>query len=198
MHLKSILNHVHPLKSFVYKRARLVKAAGRPAKIEVEIEPRTNGRPICSGCGEKRPGYDRLPVRRFQFVPLWGMPVFLVYAMRRVKCPPCGVTVEQVPWATGEEVVRFTSSGDYQSRNSPTDSAEEAFRIPGKPRQRLLWAAFGVRGGGAEEDSRRVAEPDRAAQCLQDRRRRAGHGSRGVGLQPSKDVTRETCPRGAR
>lgn len=108
MHLKSILNHVHPLKSFVYKRARLVKAAGRPAKIEVEIEPRANGRPICSGCGEKRPGYDRLTVRRFQFVPLWGMPVFLVYAMRRVKCPPCGVTVEQVPWATGK--CRLTTS----------------------------------------------------------------------------------------
>ncbi len=108
MHLKSILNHVHPLKSFVYKRARLVKAAGRPAKIEVEIEPRANGRPICSGCGEKRPGYDRLTVRRFQFVPLWGIPVFLVYAMRRVKCPPCGVTVEQVPWATGK--CRLTTS----------------------------------------------------------------------------------------
>ena len=108
MHLKSILNHVHPLKSFVYKRARLIKTAGRPAKIEVEIEPRANGRPICSGCGEKRPGYDRLTVRRFQFVPLWGMPVFLVYAMRRVKCPPCGVTVEQVPWATGK--CRLTTS----------------------------------------------------------------------------------------
>ena len=102
MHLKSILNHVHPLKSFVYKRARLIKTAGRPAKIEVEIEPRANGRPICSGCGQKRPGYDRLPARRFEFVPLCGMPVFLVYAMRRVKCPACSVTVEQVPWATGK------------------------------------------------------------------------------------------------
>jgi hypothetical protein len=56
MQLESILNHVHPLKSFVSKRARLVKAAGHAAKIEVEIEPRANGRPICSKCGKKRPG----------------------------------------------------------------------------------------------------------------------------------------------
>ncbi|MCE9631733.1 MAG: transposase [Planctomycetia bacterium] len=33
------------------------------------------------------------------FVPLG---VYLVYAMRRVECPECGVVVEQVPWATGK------------------------------------------------------------------------------------------------
>jgi transposase len=102
MHLKSILNHVEPLKSFVYRRERLVTTAEGSTEIEVEIEPRANGRPICSGCGKKRPGYDRLPARRFEFVPLWGMAVYLVYAMRRVECPECGVVVEQVPWATGK------------------------------------------------------------------------------------------------
>jgi transposase len=35
-------------------------------------------------------------------VPLWGIVVFLVYAMRRVDCPKCGVVVEMVPWATGK------------------------------------------------------------------------------------------------
>jgi ribosomal protein S27E len=29
--------------------------------------------------------------------------VFFVYAMRRVKCPNCGVTVERVPWGEGKE-----------------------------------------------------------------------------------------------
>ena len=33
------------------------------------------------------PGYDRLPERRFEFVPLWGMAVYFVYALRRVDCP---------------------------------------------------------------------------------------------------------------
>ncbi len=72
-------------------------------KIEVVIEPRANSRAICSGCGEKRPGYDRLSPRRFQFVPLWNIAVFFVYAMRRVDCPACGVTVERVPWGEGKE-----------------------------------------------------------------------------------------------
>ena len=95
MHLKSILNHVEPLKSFVYKRERLVITACGSTEIEVDIKPRANGRPICSGCGEKRPGYDRLPTRRFEFVPLWNIAVFFVYAMRRVKCPNCGVTTRR-------------------------------------------------------------------------------------------------------
>jgi transposase len=68
----------------------------------VRIEPRANGRPICSGCGRPGPGYDRLPERRFEFVPLWQIAVFFIYAMRRVDCPQCGVTVEQVPWAEGK------------------------------------------------------------------------------------------------
>jgi transposase len=38
----------------------------------------------------------------FEFVPLWAIPVHLVYAMRRVDCPKCGVTVETVPWAAGK------------------------------------------------------------------------------------------------
>ena len=60
--------------------------------IEVQIEPRANGRPICSGCGKKRPGYDRTAARRSEFVPLWNIAVFFVYALRRVDFPDrqCG------------------------------------------------------------------------------------------------------------
>jgi len=43
-----------------------------------------------------------LPPRRFEFVPLWAIPVFFIYAMRRVDCPRCGVTVEKVPWGDGK------------------------------------------------------------------------------------------------
>ncbi len=84
MQLKTILNHVERHKSFVYQEARFVE--GKTA-IEIPIEPRANGRAICSGCGRRRPGYDRLPARRFEYVPLWQIPVFFVYAMRRVDCP---------------------------------------------------------------------------------------------------------------
>jgi len=107
MQLKTILNRVEYFKSFVYGKVRWVDDAARPA-IEVEIRPRKNGRPICSGCGQERPGYDRLPARRFEFVPLWGIAVCFVYAMRRVECPECGVKVEKVPWCDGKNQLTTT------------------------------------------------------------------------------------------
>ncbi len=101
MHVKTILNRVAPQKSFVYGRVTLALEGGRLI-LEVEVKPRRNSRAICSGCDRKRPGYDRLPARRFEFVPLWQIAVFFVYAMRRVDCPKCGVIVETVPWSDGK------------------------------------------------------------------------------------------------
>ncbi len=100
MQLKAILNRVEKQRSFVYESVRFTE--GSCLEIEVSVRPRSNGRPRCSGCGESAPGYDMLPPRRFEFVPLWGIAVFLVYAMRRVHCADCGVRVEAVPWASGK------------------------------------------------------------------------------------------------
>ncbi len=107
MQLKTILNRVEYFKSYVYGRARWVDDADRPT-IEVQIEARRNGRPICSGCQQPAPGYDRLPERCFEFAPLWGITVYFVYAMRRVECPACGVKVEQVPWCDGKNHLTTT------------------------------------------------------------------------------------------
>ncbi len=107
MQLKTILNRVEPFKSFVYGKATWVEGKRRPT-LEVEVIARKNGRAICSGCGRQRPGYDRLPRRRFEFVPLWGITVYFAYAPRRVNCPDCGVTAERVPWARGKS--RLTTS----------------------------------------------------------------------------------------
>jgi transposase len=101
MQLQAILNRVQKFKSFVYGKARWVTEGERLA-LEVEVHARKNGRPVCSGCQQRGPCYDRLRPRRFEFVPLWGIVVFLLYAMRRVDCPGCGVKVEQVPWAEGK------------------------------------------------------------------------------------------------
>jgi transposase len=101
MQIKTILNRVQKFKSFVYGAVRWIEAGAGPA-LEVELHPRTNSRGVCSGCGRTGPGYDRLARRCFEFVPLWGMKVFLVYAPRRVDCVGCGVKVEQMPWAAGK------------------------------------------------------------------------------------------------
>jgi transposase len=102
MQLQTILNRVEKNKSFVYGNARFVDGPGT-LELEVMIAPRANGRPICGGCRQKRPGYDCLPQRRFEFVPLWQIRVFFVYAVRRVNCPACGVTAEEIPWCQGKQ-----------------------------------------------------------------------------------------------
>ena len=101
MQVTTILNRISHFKSFVF--VRVYWASLFPElELEVEIRPRANSWPICSRCHRRAPGYDRLPERRFTFVPLWGIAVFFAYAMRRVQCPRCGVVVEEVPWSDGK------------------------------------------------------------------------------------------------
>lgn len=107
MQLKSILNQVQLHRGFVYGAIHWRNQGSRMA-LEVEIRSRKRSRPICSGCGRFRPGYDVLRARRFEFVPLWGIPVFFLYAMRRIDCPQCGVKVERVPWAVGKNHLTTT------------------------------------------------------------------------------------------
>lgn len=106
MQLKTILNRVERYKSFVYGEPRWADRCRQT--IEVPIAARANSRPICSGCGQPRAGYDRLAPRRFEYVPLWQLGVVFVYALRRVDCPRCGIVVERVPWAQGKS--RLTTS----------------------------------------------------------------------------------------
>ena len=107
MQLKTILNRVQKFKSFVYGNASWVESDGESALL-IEILARAHSRPICSGCGRRGPGYDTLEPRLFEFVPLWGIAVFFYYALRRVDCRRCGVTVESVPWAEGKHTLTNT------------------------------------------------------------------------------------------
>lgn len=107
MQLKTILNRVENFQSFVYTDVKWAEHKKQLA-IEVTIKPHKSSRPVCSGCGKKRPGYDHRDPRKFEFVPLWGILVFFVYTMRRVDCPQCGVKIESVPWATGKRTVTTT------------------------------------------------------------------------------------------
>jgi transposase len=99
MLLARLLNACHRFPGFVYAAVRLVEATNT---IEVEVRPRRGSKAHCSCCGKVAPGYDLLPVRRFEFIPIWGYAVMLLYAMRRVQCRHCGVKVESVPWAIGK------------------------------------------------------------------------------------------------
>jgi transposase len=107
MQLKTILNRVQKFKSFIYGNVSWVESGGALALI-IEIAARSNSRPVCSGCGRRRPWYDTQGLRRFEFVPLWGIPVFFMYAPRRVNCKRCGIKVEAIPWSEGKHTLTIT------------------------------------------------------------------------------------------
>jgi transposase len=129
MQIKTILNRIQKQPGFVYGASRLIQARWR-WELEVELRPRARRRPICSRCQGPGPGYDTLAPRRFEFVPVWGIAVFFVYAMRRVACRTCGVRVEAVPWAEGKHQLTTTYAwflATWAKRMSWSDVAE-AFR----------------------------------------------------------------------
>ena len=103
MELPTILNRCHHLRGFVYHRARF---SPDHKSIELSVRPRKGSAAICSRCHQPAPGYDQLTERRFEFIPLWGFFVFLLYTMRRVDCRRCGaVVVEEVPWGDGKRTL---------------------------------------------------------------------------------------------
>jgi len=104
MQIKTILNRVQKFKSFVYGEVRWLNNDIQPT-LEVDIHERQNSRALCSVCEQPAVNYDRQRQRRFEFIPLWGIKIFLLYSPRRVKCRRCGVKVEHMPWAVGKRQI---------------------------------------------------------------------------------------------
>src|SRR5260370_11306476 len=100
MELITILNRCHRFRGFVYQHAYF---SADKKSIEVAVRPRKGSAAVCSRCHFPAPGYDQLAERRFEFIPLWGFLVFLLYTMRRVNCRRCGVVaVEEGSGATAK------------------------------------------------------------------------------------------------
>ena len=103
MELITILNRCHRFRGFVYQYAHF---SADKKSIEVAVRPRKGSAAVCSRCHLPAPGCDRLAERRFEFIPLCGFLVFLLYTMRRVNCRRCGiVAVEEVPWGDGKRTL---------------------------------------------------------------------------------------------
>lgn len=101
MQLKAILNRVQKDRCFVYEGVRLLDDC-----IEVDIRARKNSKAICSVCQTAAPGYDTLPRRRFEFVPLWAVKVFFVYARRWIARPVGDDNVTTSRFFSNEEAKR--------------------------------------------------------------------------------------------
>jgi len=106
MELITILNRCHRFRGFVYHHAHFSHFSADKKCIEVAVRPRKGSAAVCSRCRLPAPGYDQLAERRFEFIPLWGFFVFLLYSMRRVDCRRCeAVVVEEVPWGDGKRTL---------------------------------------------------------------------------------------------
>lgn len=97
MHIDSVVRQTLGLKGH---RVEKVNPAGGAILVRLAADKRS--RPRCSSCGQSRPGYDTLARRTWRHVSLWGIPVRLTYAPRRVVCPTCGIKVEAMPWSRGK------------------------------------------------------------------------------------------------
>ena len=91
MLLARLLNTCHHFPGFVYGDVRLVDAT---STIEVEVRPRRGSEAHCSCCGKAAPGYDLLPTRRFEFIPIRG------YAVMRVCSCACSSSSLGAPAST--------------------------------------------------------------------------------------------------
>lgn len=107
MLIKTVLNRIEKFKSYVYGKVTIEESGGMTAVV-IDIRARKNSMAVCSLCGRRRAGYDRLESRLYEYVPLWGIQVFFRYSPRRVACSEDGVVVESVPWASGKD--RLTST----------------------------------------------------------------------------------------
>ena len=126
LNVKTLLNLKEHHPFFVYQDIQLTQRAGRQ-QIEVAIVSRKGSKGICSLCGQRSSGYDRLARRAFIHTPLWGIPVIFLYCLRRVQCITCGVTVERVPWSTGKSPLTISYAW-YLSEWAKLLSIEEVAR----------------------------------------------------------------------
>jgi transposase len=99
MRIETLLNHVEPIKGFVYRDCELNRETDT---LEVEIRAREGSRVACPVCGKRSTVYDHLPARRYEGVPFRHVRMVFVYAPRRANCGKCGVHAEAVPWASGK------------------------------------------------------------------------------------------------
>jgi transposase len=92
-------------KTLGLKRHCVKKAIEKGGEIVVYLELDRRCKSVCSSCKRKVPRYDTLKERRWKHVPMWGIPITLAYSPRRVKCPKCGIRVEDIPWTQGKSPI---------------------------------------------------------------------------------------------
>lgn len=88
--------------------------------LVVDVKP-TWRVPRCGDCGRKVHGVHDRRQRRWRHLDLAGIKLELRYVIRRVRCPRCGVKVEQVPWAEAGSGFTFAAEREVAYLAQRTD-----------------------------------------------------------------------------
>jgi len=73
MRVKTLLNKCLKYKHFVISKVVFDESDN----LIVKMIPRKNSKIVCSKCNTLAPGYDKIGVRLFEFIPIWGFHIFL-------------------------------------------------------------------------------------------------------------------------
>jgi transposase len=127
MEVKTLFNAVVKFTGFIV--SHVCFSDGDRTSLDIHIVPRKGSKPICSCCGKPGTTYDKLPQRRVEHVPVWGIRTFIVYCARRVRCRTCDVYVEVIPWVTGksQQTVYRQSFLAYWARKMAWETVAKEF-----------------------------------------------------------------------
>ena len=89
------------------KDHRVVSTILANNELEIHLAAKRGRKLPCTVCGRPCRAKDKIRERRWLHVSLWGIPVFLYYRPRRVRCPEHGIKVERIPWNMGKKPVSF-------------------------------------------------------------------------------------------
>ena len=107
-----------------------------PEGVVVAVRLRRRRR-VCSRCGQLCAATHDTVVCRWRHLDLGAQRCYVVAAIRRVKCPDCGVRVEAVPWARGP---RFTR--DFE--DVVAFLAQQMAKAPIARLMRIAWDTVGA------------------------------------------------------
>lgn len=93
--------------TFGIKDHRVVSTILANNELEIHLDAKRGRKLPCAVCGRPCRAKDKIRERRWLHVSLWGIPVFLYYRPRRVRCPEHGIKVERIPWSVGKKPVSF-------------------------------------------------------------------------------------------
>jgi len=119
------------------KQTRIRAAHLDPEGLVLDVAPTTRV-PICSGCCKRvHAVHDTYEGRRWRHLDVASLRLWLRYAIRRVRCPRCGVTVELVPWAEPQSWFTF----DFEQHVAYL--AQRADKTTISTLMRIAWATVG-------------------------------------------------------